>query len=367
MFYVQHLLGVGHLARAALICDGLAENGCDVLMVTGGRPVTHLFPRTAKVMQLPSLHVASASFESLLDSNGQPATQRYLSSRRDQLLAAFTAFQPDVLIIEAFPFGRRMMRFELMPLLQLAQATAPHPKIICSVRDILQQNRKAKRLTETVDVLNTYFDQVLVHGDPEFARLDETFPLTDQISHMTTYTGLVVGRPDTQIEQAFDIVVSPGSGKTAHQIIKTAVAVAKMEQFSSLRWCLIVDRTKFPLDTEWPKNITTIDHHDNFTGLLASARLSISQAGYNTMGDILVSGCLAIVIPFAEQGETEQPMRAQKLEQLQRVVSLPVKNLNRHELSVQIARLLETGQTWQAEKLPDLAGVGVTVSNICRP
>ncbi|MGI9464855.1 MAG: glycosyl transferase, partial [Aestuariivirgaceae bacterium] len=39
LFYVQHLLGVGHLARASLVCEALAARGARVTMVTGGRPV----------------------------------------------------------------------------------------------------------------------------------------------------------------------------------------------------------------------------------------------------------------------------------------------------------------------------------------
>jgi glycosyltransferase involved in cell wall biosynthesis len=39
-FYVQHLLGIGHLARASRIARALAEDGFDVTMVTGGTPVS---------------------------------------------------------------------------------------------------------------------------------------------------------------------------------------------------------------------------------------------------------------------------------------------------------------------------------------
>ena len=44
--------------------------------------------------------------------------------------------------------------------------------------------------------------------------------------------------------------------------------------------------------------------------LLANAVLSISQAGYNTMMDVLSARVPAVVVPFATQSETEQGLRA---------------------------------------------------------
>ena len=38
-FYVQHLLGIGHLARASRVADALVADGFDVTIVTGGTPV----------------------------------------------------------------------------------------------------------------------------------------------------------------------------------------------------------------------------------------------------------------------------------------------------------------------------------------
>ncbi|MFW6076282.1 MAG: glycosyltransferase, partial [Hyphomicrobiales bacterium] len=51
----------------------------------------------------------------------------------------------------------------------------------------------------------------------------------------------------------------------------------------------------------------------DFRALLARARLSVSQAGYNTAADVLRAGCRAVMVPFAEGGETEQARRAAAL------------------------------------------------------
>jgi predicted glycosyltransferase len=51
----------------------------------------------------------------------------------------------------------------------------------------------------------------------------------------------------------------------------------------------------------------------DFRSLLARGRLSISQAGYNTVLEVLAAGIPAVVVPFAAGSETEQSLRARLL------------------------------------------------------
>ena len=44
MFYVQHLLGIGHLVRASRIATALADAGHDVTVISGGMPVSGFPP-----------------------------------------------------------------------------------------------------------------------------------------------------------------------------------------------------------------------------------------------------------------------------------------------------------------------------------
>jgi predicted glycosyltransferase len=54
----------------------------------------------------------------------------------------------------------------------------------------------------------------------------------------------------------------------------------------------------------------------DFRALLARAALSVSQAGYNTVLDLLASGTPAVLVPFADGGQTEQTLRARRLHDL---------------------------------------------------
>ena len=58
-FYVQHLLGIGHLKRAAAIARALVAAGAEVDFVLGGAPVAGIAPQGVRVVQLPPA-IASA-------------------------------------------------------------------------------------------------------------------------------------------------------------------------------------------------------------------------------------------------------------------------------------------------------------------
>jgi predicted glycosyltransferase len=53
LILVTHLLGVGHLTRAAALGRGLAAAGHRVTLVTGGRPAPLVATDGMRVVQLP--------------------------------------------------------------------------------------------------------------------------------------------------------------------------------------------------------------------------------------------------------------------------------------------------------------------------
>nr|WP_099050957.1 glycosyltransferase [Pararhizobium polonicum] len=319
-FYVQHLLGIGHLARASRIARALAEDGFDVTVVTGGTPVTGFPGPLVHHVALPPITAGDAGFSGLADIDGNPVDDAFKNNRRDRLLTAFRQSQPDIVIIEAFPFGRRQVRFELLPLLDAIAATDPKPLVVTSLRDILQERSKPGRDEETVATVKQYFDRVLVHGDPAFARLEDTFPLAVDIVDKVIYTGLVAAPPPAQPAERFDVIVSAGGGAVGNALIRAALETAK-SLGAALSWALITGPNLPQSDfdailADAPAHVSVYRFRPDFASLLAGARLSVSQAGYNTVCDILRAGCHALLIPFTAGGETEQTVRAERLEKL---------------------------------------------------
>jgi predicted glycosyltransferase len=319
-FYVQHLLGIGHLARASRIARALAEDGFDVTVVTGGTPVTGFPGPLVHHVALPPITAGDAGFSGLADIDGNPVDDAFKDNRKERLLAAFNQSQPDIVIIEAFPFGRRQVRFELLPLLEAIAAMDNKPLVVTSLRDILQERSKPGRDEETVALVKQYFDRVLVHGDPAFTRLEDTFPLAADITDKVIYTGLVAAPPPAQPTERFDVIVSAGGGAVGNALIRAALEAAKSIS-KPLSWALItgpnLPQSDFEaISADAPAHVSVYRFRPDFASLLAGAQLSVSQAGYNTVCDILRAGCHALLIPFTAGGETEQTVRSQRLEKL---------------------------------------------------
>ncbi|WP_426126440.1 glycosyltransferase family protein [Pararhizobium sp. PWRC1-1] len=319
-FYVQHLLGIGHLARASRIARALAEDDFDVTVVTGGTPVSGFPGPLVHHVALPPITAGDAGFSGLADIEGNPVDDAFKDNRKERLLAAFHQSQPDIVIIEAFPFGRRQVRFELLPLLEAIAAMDNKPLVVTSLRDILQERSKPGRDEETVALVKEYFDRVLVHGDPAFARLEDTFPLAADITDKVIYTGLVAAPAPVQPTERFDVIVSAGGGAVGNALIRAALEAAKSIA-KPLSWALItgpnLPQSDFDaISADAPAHVNVTRFRPDFASLLAGTKLSVSQAGYNTVCDILRAGCHALFIPFTAGGETEQTVRAERLEKL---------------------------------------------------
>lgn len=312
-FYVQHLLGVGHTVRAARLTRAMQRHGMDVTYVAGGFDALEKDLGGAQVLRLPPVRAADASFKTLLGADGMPVDDRWRTGRKAALLDAFHAVRPDLVLIEMFPFGRWPFRFELLPLLDAAAGRA---RIACSVRDVLVTKREPARHAAIVETVLRSFDAVLVHGDPGFIRLDETFPAAAAIAGKIVYTGYVAPEAPQGPAGPAEVVVSAGGGGTGGTLMRTALAARPLSTLSAAPWRFLAgpnlpagDRAAL---TPQP-GVTVEPARSDFPALLAGAAVSVSQAGYNTVMDILVTRARSVLVPFAAQGETEQAFRARRL------------------------------------------------------
>jgi predicted glycosyltransferase len=346
LFYVQHLLGIGHLTRASRIAQALHHRGFDVTVVTGGTPVPGFPGPGVRHIQLPPVIAGEAGFSALNTMDGLPVDDAFKALRRDMLLGLLRETRPHAIITEAFPFGRRQMRFELLPFLDAARAMPERPKILASVRDILQTRVKPERDLETVAHIDSYFDRILVHGDPSFARLEETFSLAAGIAYKVVYTGLVAPPAPPPPQAHFELVVSAGGGAVGHAVMQSVVGASALLR-PEKPWALITGPNFAQADHDALMagavgNLQLFRFRPDFASLLAGADLSVSQAGYNTVCDILRARCRAIVLPFTTGGETEQAERAARLERLGLVTTLSETDLTPQIMATAIRAALSS-------------------------
>ena len=64
---VTHLLGAGHLTRAAALARAFVEAGHDAMLVSGGVPAPMVRLDGVRLVQLPPLRVAGTAFATPLD------------------------------------------------------------------------------------------------------------------------------------------------------------------------------------------------------------------------------------------------------------------------------------------------------------
>ncbi len=333
LFYVQHLLGIGHVVRSSRIARALVRAGFDVTIAYGGKPLEGINWGGAQCIQLAPVSAGPSGFGTLVDGAGNPVTDELKTERTAELLGLFAATKPDVVLIEAYPFARRIMRFELVPLLNAARSSTPRPLVVASIRDILQEGRKPERISETRQLVEDYFDAVLVHGLEAFAPLSLSFPEAEMIRDKLHYTGWVgPERRDTDASEAFDVIVSAGGGAVGAELFEIALGARMDPDFAAGKWLVLTgpnlsDEVFDTLSGRLPEFVTLERFRDDLPALMSRAQVSVSQAGYNTVADLQSAGCRAVLVPYSQDGETEQTRRAEILAQQQRAIMVHQQDL----------------------------------------
>jgi len=321
--YVQHLLGIGHLQRAALLARALAAQGIGVTLASGGQVppemARSLSAEGLQLLQLPPASAADLSFKVLHDEAGQPIDEAWKERRKTLLLASWRAAGAQLLVLELFPFGRGQLRFELLPLLEAAAAAEPRPVIACSVRDILGGLKSAERRAEALALVERYFDRVLVHGDASVVAFERTFPEAPRIAVRIVHTGYLVAAPHAAAGGAGrdEVIVSAGGGAVGARLLEAALGARALGSLRERTWRLLAGNN-LP-ETEFrrlaaiaarERGIVLERSRADFTTLLANCTLSVSQAGYNTLLETVSARARAVVVPFSGGHETEQALRA---------------------------------------------------------
>jgi predicted glycosyltransferase len=138
-----------------------------------------------------------------------------------------------------------------------------------------------------------------------------------------------------------EIVVSAGGGAAGGKIVETALAAAaSLPQVG--RWRILVGANAEPrllhnLRARAPSWVVVEPARRDFRGLLARCAVSVSQAGYNTVVDVLAAGARSVLIPFASGRETEQTLRAECLAQRGLAQVLPETALTPDRLAAFVA------------------------------
>ncbi|GJE40318.1 glycosyltransferase [Methylobacterium persicinum] len=313
---VTHLLGAGHLTRAAALARAFAAAGHETVLVSGGRLAPLVRLDSVRLVQLPPLRIQGFDFARLIGPDGETAGSQVFADRKALLLDTLSTLRPDAVLTELFPFGRRGLADEFMALVQAARNQPGRPLILASVRDILVPPDRRSKVDEAHARVAALYDAVLVHGDPALAPLDASWPVDPGLAGMLRYTGYVdeggaVQAPDRRE----GVLVAAGSSAAGLDLFRAAIAAARLRP--DLGWRILVghfvpDAELARLSQGLPPD-TVMRARPDYRALMAGAAVSVSQCGYNTAVDLMVTGTPAVLVPFEAGRETEQRLRAERL------------------------------------------------------
>lgn len=317
LFHVQHLLGIGHLMRAAAIARACAADGIEVHVASGGIDPGHVDWGAARLHRLPVCRASGAGFEGLVDAEGRPLDDAWMERRRDTTLALAARIDPDILLVEGFPFARRKFQVELLAL--MAWMGDRRRPVASSVRDILVRPPKPIRRRQALAWARDHVDRILCHGDPDFEPLEASFPDLAALRERIVYTGYVAPHPPLARapEPRAEVIVSCGGGAIGGDLARVVLKAKALSRADTMPWIFrmgpnlpIEDR---PDPAALPPGIVLEPAAPDFLERLTAARLSVSQAGYNTVMDLMRARVRAVLCPFGAGDETEQPRRAELL------------------------------------------------------
>lgn len=356
LIYCQHVLGMGHLIRSMAIARALKN--CTVVFVNGGESLSGVeVPPWVRIENLPAIS-SDSEFQALNIHRHDTTLEQVQQARKHRLLELYDTIRPDVLLVELFPFGRKRFAFELLPLLAHIRLSTSSTRVVCSLRDILVTKPDPTRHEDwVVSVMNRYFDLLLIHSDPTFQTLDETFSRRTDLRCDVQYTGFVTqdsdaesdlpaGEPTPASQSIPLILASVGGGRVGYELLESTVRASSLLAFPHR---MVVFTGPYMPDehyealrrlTSQQPNIEVQRFTPAFQALMQQAALSISMAGYNTCMNVLKTGIRALVLPFTGHKNDEQAIRAKKLEQRGLLTVLEPEDLTPNRLAAKIAASL---------------------------
>jgi predicted glycosyltransferase len=315
LVYGRVWFGAGHWFRIAALMQALSARFRVVCAVDGALTPDLRVPDGVEMVQVPPL------------APGGDGALAAVQRRVEALLSILHRVQPDILVLEYFPFGRREVTLELVKLLHAAR-NGPRPALtVCSLRDIQQRTRpdQPRFDREAATMVNRYFDAVLVHADPQFVRFDETFAEAARVTVAVHHTGFVAP-PDEPVADGKRepmVLVSAGGGRGGEALLFGAVNAQRHSDLSRDFSMRIMAGTLLP-DAAWSRlqeaardcpRLELVRWVPSLRRELGRASVSVSRCGYNTTLDLIRSRVPALVVPYATPSEDEQTNRAERLEQ----------------------------------------------------
>lgn len=352
LILVTHLLGTGHLSRALTLAQAFVAHGHAVNVISGGMSAPHLNTDNITLHQLPPVRSDGTNFSTLLTADDTIADEVYLAKRSHDILHIASTIQPDLLITELYPFGRRILSDEFLKLLSAIKKSGKKCTVFSSIRDILAPPSKPSKAQKADQIIEQYYDGIFVHSDPKTTPLEQSWPVSKMLATKLHYTGYVAPeftKAPSNLIGHNEIIVSAGGGSVGKAIFECAIDAALLD--TTQNWRILVgganpeNEIKRLQERIKNGNVYIERARPDFRHMLQNAAGSVSMCGYNTALDLMQAGTASVFIPFDEGGEVEQTLRANSLAKHQGFSVLPAKALTPQKMMKAIRTVQSAGRT----------------------
>jgi predicted glycosyltransferase len=332
-FYSHDTQGLGHIRRNLTIATAFSQlTSPPVMLMVSGTQVGSALktPPGVDFLALPAV-AKDAEGRYHARSMSLPL-EELIRLRTNAIQCTLSAFAPDVLIVDKTPTG---LQGELLPTLQLLRERG-QTRIVLGLRDILDDPATTRRewdLTNSGPVINAYYDEVWVYGDPTVYDPIREYDLAQELAHKVRYTGYLdsAGLPQLTGDQPAALPLSTdvserrlalctvGGGQDGGDL---STAFARAELPPDTAGVLVTGpymppatRSKLQRLAAQRPHFQLLEFVPEPLALLQRADYLIAMGGYNTVCEILAQRKPALIVPRVKPRQ-EQWIRAERLHHL---------------------------------------------------
>jgi predicted glycosyltransferase len=352
LLYSHDTFGLGNIRRTLLLADDFVVRypGASILIITGS-PMIHAFPipKGVDYIKLPCLdRVGAERYE-----------PRFLGSCSAEVKAARSAilkesilgFAPDLMIVDKRPSG---VDGELLDTLSILRACGMKTKLVLGIRDILdapERTREVLANSGSFTIIDHYYDEVWIYGTESIFATAREYAFPDSVLRKTKYVGYLKRptRHSLRSDGPPRVLVTTGGGGDGSEMIDAYLSgLSTLARSVALRSTVVFGPQMPPARRQELlrryghfSDVEFLDFVPDLTKHYAESDVVVSQAGYNTVCELLSFSQRAILVPRAEP-VLEQLIRARLLAERGYFDVVEPKDLTPESLIAAVLRSINT-------------------------
>ncbi len=292
--------------------------GASILIITGS-PMIHAFriPKGIDYIKLPCLDRLEA----------EQYAPRYLSgcanevkqTREAILRESILQFNPDLIVVDKRAAG---VDGELLPTLHALRQNQRKTKLVLGVRDILDEPERTRKVLAgngSFDVIDEFYDEVWIYGCKTVFDTVTEYAFPELVIRKTVYCGYLK-RPTVMSERLDGpprILVTTGGGGDGGDVIEAYLTgLSTLPRNVALRSTVIFGpqmpqarRSEILHRFDYMSDVVFLEFEAEIANRYAQSDVVVSQAGYNTVCELLSFSRRALLVPRSEPVR-EQLIRA---------------------------------------------------------